>query len=353
MSTLFVNNDFLACGTIVSNRKGRLLIGWGNRQNQENINPNEEVNFYFPDYFLSINKPWSTHQFTRELAIEELILALEQLASYPPSKNLDWKNVGAGFFSRSFDDLQQRFASGTLTKAVPFIFESAVHNMNPTILRHSLLSVLHYAKNNPVYLYGFWDQEEGMLGATPEYLFQRNSTTVNVLACGGTCPRAEAFCLAKDPKQRSEHDLVVKGIKKSLSSFGKVVQGDLDLLILPTLCHLITPIAVQLDRSADFCTLVHALHPTPAVGAFPKKAGMEWLKNYQMIIDRFRFGAPAGYVWRKKQEEACYVAIRNIQWSKEQMKIGAGCGIVSQSQFDLEWKEIQLKIQSIKDLLAL
>ncbi|MGA8164344.1 MAG: chorismate-binding protein [Waddliaceae bacterium] len=345
-------NEFLTCGTIISNQKGGLLIGWGDCKQHTHINPGEELNVYFPDYFFSKRKPWSTYPSARELTIEELILELEQANPCPPA-SLEWKSRGDAFFSESFNDLQEHFASGRLTKAVPFVFESAEHTMNPASLCHSLLSVLRYANHNRVYLYGFWNQEEGMLGATPEYLFQHHDATVNVLACGGTCERSEVSRLAQDPKQRHEHALVVKGVIESLSPFGNVTQGDIDILTLPTLCHLITPISMRPEHSTDFDSLVHALHPTPAVGAFPKQAGMGWLKNYQTKMDRSRFGAPAGYVWRKTEEASCYVAIRNAQWSQGQIHIGAGCGIVAQSRFDLEWQEIQLKLRSIKDLLSL
>jgi menaquinone-specific isochorismate synthase len=47
------------------------------------------------------------------------------------------------------------------------------------------------------------------------------------------------------------------------------------------------------------------------------------------------------------------VAIRNAQWFEGSIHIGAGCGIVPQSLLKNEWKEIQLKMQSIKNILGL
>ena len=92
------------------------------------------------------------------------------------------------------------------------------------------------------------------------------------------------------------------------------------------------------------------MHPTPALGAFPRRPGMEWLKEYQQKIDRRRFGAPVGYAIEDAQAK-CYVAIRNVQWTKNQMLLAAGCGIVATSQYDAEWAEIKLKLQAIKEML--
>lgn len=351
MSAVFFD-DFLKFGTIISRKANRLLIGWGRRHWIENITPNQDICFYFPDFFLSIKKPWFVHQYVAEISIDELIKGLA-LPEEQYSAKLTWNNSGKTLFSHAFHDLKKNFASHSLKKGVPFVFETAVDTLHSNRLRHALKSILRYAKKNPVYLYGFWDHEKGMLGATPELLFSLNGEGVKTLACAATCPVGDVFSMVNDPKQLHEHHLVVQGMTESLSPLGKVSKGDLKVLTLPNLCHLITSIDVEMRNPVDFSSLVSALHPTPALGAIPKKAGMRWLRDYQTKIPRHRFGAPSGYFSNEQNEAACYVAIRNIQWSKDQMNIGAGCGIVPASHLDVEWEEIQLKIQAIKDMLAL
>jgi len=354
--TLLQNRDFvksfLKCGALASCGEKKVLAGWGKRQTSELRN--EKPSFYFPDYFLSKKEPWINYQNSLEFAIDELVDIFES-AKHPHPSCLQWKDPYPSLFPQAFENLKEQFAKGTLTKGVPFIVEVAEGTMDPARLGHSLMSVLNAAKKNQVYLYGFWDHDEGILGATPEYLFQLekdgHSSIAKILACGGTCAQEEGAFLTQDPKQLYEHQLIIEGIRESVSHLGNVTQGNLELLKLPTLCHLVTPLNVKLDSSIGFSSLVHALHPTPAVGAFPKKEGMEWLKDYQAKIDRSYFGAPVGYM--RKEEGRCYVAIRNVQWSKGSLRIAAGCGIVPQSEVTLEWKELQLKMQSIKKMLAL
>ncbi|HEY4831978.1 MAG TPA: chorismate-binding protein, partial [Waddliaceae bacterium] len=99
-----------------------------------------------------------------------------------------------------------------------------------------------------------------------------------------------------------------------------------------------------------FIEVVEMLHPTPALGAFPRILGKTWLMDYQTKMNRGRYGAPVGYYYPSKEEGECFVAIRNVQWVGPEAQIGAGCGIVAQSVFEQEWDEIQLKIQSIKSM---
>jgi menaquinone-specific isochorismate synthase len=42
-----------------------------------------------------------------------------------------------------------------------------------------------------------------------------------------------------------------------------------------------------------------------------------------------------------------------MQWDEKEIHIGAGCGLVAESQCTREWAEIKLKLQAIKEMLAL
>jgi isochorismate synthase EntC len=47
------------------------------------------------------------------------------------------------------------------------------------------------------------------------------------------------------------------------------------------------------------------------------------------------------------------VAIRNIQWQDEKIRLGSGCGIVKSSQIEREWQELKLKRESVKRMLSI
>ena len=238
---------------------------------------------------------------------------------------------------------------------MPFVMEKAASAMTAEQLTTSLISVLNYALANPAFLYGFWDKSEGILGAAPELLFRLDENKkLATVACAGTASgNTHPESLLNDPKERREHQLVVQGILESLNPFGRAHLGAITVLKLSRLMHLLTPITIELKAMPSFETIVRALHPTPALGAFPRDRGMMWLKDYQQKIDRRRFGAPAGYLLPHSNQACCYVSIRNLQWSDNGMLLSAGCGIVAESSCDREWGEINLKLHAIKEMLAL
>jgi menaquinone-specific isochorismate synthase len=341
-------NDFLDCGSIIDTVKGKCLIGWGTRTWL--YKPASDIAFYFPDFFLSANKSWFTHEFTAEVSQEELLHLLKQ-QNHTSQNSITWKNYAKPQFQKVFESLQAKFKTGTLQKGVPYIFEEAHGDLKGLKLSHSLQSLLSYAIKYPVFPYGFWSENEGMLGATPELLFRITGNTLETVACAGTCTLEEADDILHDVKQLYEHNLVVEGIRDSLSPLGDFQKGDTFVQKYTKLCHLITPINVKLQQTVTTDQVTQLIHPTPALGAYPRVEGMKWLREFDREMPRERFGAPVGFT--RKGESTCYVAIRNVQWKDFQLKLGAGCGIVPASQFESEWNEILLKLKSIKNILAL
>jgi len=214
-----------------------------------------------------------------------------------------------------------------------------------------------------LHLYGLWHQAEGLLGATPEILFQWDESRVlHSVAVAGTLAkspetpretealRLEAFL--SDPKELWEHELVIRGIQQALEPFGNLKIGKTSALELPALYHLHTPIELPLPADRDFNDVVQALHPTPALGAWPRLAGGAWLRELEEKMPRRRYGAPFGIVSDSGQAR-CWVAIRNIQWNADQLSVGAGCGVVAGSSWQKEWGELQAKLQSIHRIFGI
>lgn len=346
-------SDWINCGSLLSISSDKLILGWGKRKwlsAPDQSNPS----FYFPDYFLQNATPWLVHQHYLQISIPQLLVYLTAISDLSGEKHV-WRNPYRELFNKIFEELQKEIKDGLLKKAVPFVIESAKRSMDKVQLVKSLKRLLAYALDHPVSLYGFWGDREGMLGASPELLFKfDNQGLLKTMACAGTKNATQdSKAFLSDSKELYEHKLVIQGIKKALRPLGKVVIGKLQLLKLSQLVHLATPLSLQFSRALSFQEVVKILHPTPAVGAYPKKTGRYWLENYEKNIQRARFGAPVGYFFPEKGQSRCYVAIRNVQWNKDEMKIAAGCGVVAGSQVEKEWAEINLKLKTIKGMLDL
>ncbi len=341
-----VIKDFLKNGTILSKDRTRVLIGFGKRTWSSEIVNEDIPNFYFPDFFLKTLKPWFTHEHWMEISIDEL---LRSLLGQEPQK-VKWDFFDVSFFESKFEEIKEKILKEELIKAVPYLFETTKDKMNEEQLRSSLFHALNYTKQYPAFIYGLFDDGTGFLGATPETLFTKENEQdpLKTMACAGTYS-SEIKNVVIDNTLHLEHEVVVKGIVDALSPFGQLKIKPFQSLKFAKLTHLVTPIEINLAEPLRFTRLVHALHPTPALGAYPKDEGMFFLEQYQSKVSRGRFGAPAGFC--HNFEAKCYVAIRNIQWDEKGMKMGAGCGIVKGSLLDKELLEIQLKLNAIKELL--
>lgn len=345
--------DWMRSGAVLRLSQEHLLIGHGCFDWKSKVDLQKEMPaFYFPDFFLQNPKPWIQFSKWKIVTVQELNHALEDVQDQPSS--LKWHCPYQGLFYQTFNQLQKEFSSSLLSKAVPYVFAYAQEFMTPTYLTWSMKKALAYIARYPGYLYGFWVQNEGMLGVTPEILFSCRGKSLQTMALAGTSSkRQDKFKFLNSFKEHREHKLVIEGIGQSLNRLGRMHIGEMQVLELPTLNHLWTPIHIELKQEANFDFLVQRLHPTPALGAFPKSQGQQWLSRYQQQLNRGRYGAPAGVFYAQEQISHCLVAIRNIQWNANQTRIGAGCGVIRESNCDLEWKEVQLKIRAIQESFGL
>lgn len=330
---------FYQQGSIFSLSNGKAIIGYGKRENLQKPDNQEDPIFYCPDFFQRNKTPWHRYAHWEEIRLEDL--KVDELQTTP----IQWNSLNKTEYIETFDQL---IANDRLTKAVPYVFLEGKGRID---IRQSLSSLANFAAHFPIYLYGHWNEEEGILGATPELLFQMEGDLLNTVALAGTLPIQQKDRLLSDPKLLEEHDWVIKGIMEDLSSFGTVNRGVTTTLDFPRLSHLHTPISCHLKKERDPLDLVAALHPSPALGGYPKEEAKKWLLDFDKKNPRGRFGAPVGLLYQGKM--TAYVAIRNIQWSGESLRIGAGGGIVKQSNVEHEWEELMLKLNAIKSLLKI
>lgn len=300
----------------------------------------EGLSFYFPDFFLKNSEPYLIFDEVVEVAKDELLKLLPDHDTKPA----EWKEEGREAFEAAFQSLEH------LKKIVPYVGFHSQSRLQPSAYLRSALK--YHLKHPHTTLYGFWDAKEGMVGATPEKLFIKNREQLQSEAVAGTLPVAQRASLLNDPKLYHEHQLVIEGIQSSLASFANVKINKTDIRDFGPLSHLVTPIHATLKSDCSVLTLVDLLHPTPALGAFPKASGKAWLAEYAIQVPRNRYGAPIGIVNEENAFAQLVVAIRNVQFTNEKSSIFAGCGIVKGSVLANELQEIQLKFNSIASILG-
>lgn len=197
------------------------------------------------------------------------------------------------------------------------------------------------------------------LGASPERLYKRIGTTLLSEALAGTRPgsdsevenKAYADALLSSEKDQREHHIVVKMLKEHLAPLCRSIEHSPTpgIMSLRNCQHLHTSFTATLRDVESDAALIQSLHPTPAVGGLPRAKALAWLDIHE-LFDRGIYAAPVGWVSRDSAEFS--VAIRSAIVREETLALYAGAGIVSGSNAEDEWAEINQKMKSLLGILT-
>lgn len=333
----------------VQTAPGRVFVGWGPFEQLPFRRP-ERPAFYVTDFFLDDPHPWRHPAEWEEVSTEEL--AARFATDEVPQ--VEWEQPARDDFQKMFASAQEAMSRGEFAKIVPVLFESGRFTARGDWWRYffSRLPMLPPG----LWAYGYSYKSHGVIGATPELLFQAERHGYRTMALAGTRPVAFAEELLHDPKERREHRLVVDDIARRLSPFGNVEIGPVGLLRLPNIAHLITPIFFKESGGSEkmsFTDMVRRLHPTAALGVSPRTpAGERWLREADRGVKRRTFGAPFG-IEREDRSALALVAIRNVQWEGDRIRVGSGAGVLAESQFEREFEELRQKRDQVKALFQI
>ena len=195
--------------------------------------------------------------------------------------------------------------------------------------------------------------ERFFIGATPERLVQAQDGQIHTMALAGSARRGETEGedaqlgteLLQSEKDNSEHAIVVAMVREALESHCTNVRVSAapQLLKLKNLQHLKTPIAGELVPGRCILDVLADLHPTPAVGGFPRHVTLETIRNTEKL-DRGWYAGPLGWIGAGGHGEFA-VALRSGLIDGSKATLFAGCGIVSNSDPQAEYAESDLKFQ--------
>ncbi|MEM7593446.1 MAG: isochorismate synthase [Cyanobacteria bacterium P01_A01_bin.83] len=202
-------------------------------------------------------------------------------------------------------------------------------------------------------------QGQNFVGASPERLLSVQNQQMVTDALAGSAPRGAnntedlhlANLLLKNRKEKREHHAVRDFMIDGLRSIGlKAQQLPMQLLKLSNIQHLWTPIYAHLPADIQPLEIVELLHPTPAVAGVSTKTACAKIRDYEKF-NRSLYAAPLGWV---DSEGNCefIVGIRSALIDGDRAILYAGAGIVSGSNPDKEFDEIQLKLQSLLKALV-
>jgi menaquinone-specific isochorismate synthase len=203
------------------------------------------------------------------------------------------------------------------------------------------------------------DSRACFIGASPERLIKAGNGTLTTDALAGSISRGMdeqedrrlAERLLTDEKENLEHQFVVRQITQTLSDLADSISHPSTPVIkkLRNLQHLHTPITAKAANGIHLHGILEQLHPTPAVGGYPRRQAVPHIRNIEQI-DRGWYSGIVG--WQGMGQDGDFaVAIRSALLSGTTARLFAGCGIVASSDPEMEWQETCLKAAPLADAL--
>jgi menaquinone-specific isochorismate synthase len=193
----------------------------------------------------------------------------------------------------------------------------------------------------------------GLVGATPELLVRRTGGEVESLVLAGTIAKGDdaADRLFTSAKDREEHAYASDMVRAALAPLCSelTMPAEPELLRLPNLIHLATPVRGRLESDRSVLDVVAALHPTPAVGGHPTETALDLIRELEPM-ERGRYAGPVGWIDSRGDGE-WGIALRCAQIEGSQARLYAGGGIVAGSDPEAELAETQTKLRAMRQAI--
>jgi salicylate biosynthesis isochorismate synthase/menaquinone-specific isochorismate synthase len=198
------------------------------------------------------------------------------------------------------------------------------------------------------------------LAASPELLLRREGMRVSTMALAGSTRRSAdpsvddhlGERLRTSAKDRSEHDIVIRRIQRTLRPHALWVAAAEEPVVVKVanIQHLATPVRAQLAAPRGAIELAGLLHPTPAVGAEPQAVGLPLIPALEGL-DRGWYAGPVGWTDANEDGEWC-VALRCALLRGRDARCYAGVGVVADSDPVAELAETEIKLEALLPVLA-
>jgi menaquinone-specific isochorismate synthase len=201
--------------------------------------------------------------------------------------------------------------------------------------------------------------EGTLICASPERLVSLRDGVVRSDALASTTVRSFDHAedtyleqeLVANPKARQEHALVVDAIVQGLRPLCQHMGAPPAprIMKLETLQHLWTPIEGTVKPETTLLDCAERLHPTPAVGGYPRAPALSWLASQGE--ERGWFTGGVGWVTAQGEGELA-VVLRCAMLRGNEAAVFAGAGIVADSDPHAELGETELKMRVMLAALA-
>jgi anthranilate synthase component 1 len=215
--------------------------------------------------------------------------------------------------------------------------------------------------NPSPYLFYFDYGDFKIFGSSPEaqLIVQEGKAEIHPIA--GTFKRtgdnkqdaAAALALSKDPKENSEHVMLVDLARNDLSRNGSevVVEKNREIQFYSHVIHLVSKVSCKMKKAAKTFRVVADTFPAGTLSGAPKHKALQLIDQYENSKRNF-YGGAIGYLDFDGNFNHAII-IRSFLSKNNQLHYQAGAGIVSDSVPENELQEVYNKLGALDKALTL
>jgi anthranilate synthase component 1 len=215
--------------------------------------------------------------------------------------------------------------------------------------------------NPSPYLFFFDYGDFKIFGSSPEAQLIVQAGKAEIHPIAGTFRRtgddkkdaAAAVELAKDPKENSEHVMLVDLARNDLSRNGSevVVEKNREIQFYSHVIHLVSKVSCTMKRAAKTFRVVADTFPAGTLSGAPKHKALQLIDRYETTQRNF-YGGAIGYMdFHGNFNHA--IIIRSFLSKNHQLHYQAGAGIVADSVPESELQEVYNKLGALDKALTL
>ena len=197
-------------------------------------------------------------------------------------------------------------------------------------------------------------------GASPELLVRRSGSSAYAQPMAGSVARGAteaederlASMLRESSKDASEHRLVSRFVVEALQPFSQSVAAlPPEVVRFTNIQHLATAVRADLGSSpTDALELAAALHPTPAVGGWPREAADRIIDDLESM-ERGWYAGAVGWTDSNGDGEFAVALRCGLLW-EDGARLYAGVGVMPDSDPARELEETDLKFKALLSALT-
>lgn len=215
--------------------------------------------------------------------------------------------------------------------------------------------------NPSPYLFFFDYGDFKIFGSSPEAQIIVEEGKAEIHPIAGTFKRTgndeqdkqSALELAKDPKENSEHVMLVDLARNDLSRNGSevVVEKNREIQFFSHVIHLVSKVTCTMKKAAKTFQVVADTFPAGTLSGAPKHNALKLIDRYEKSKRNF-YGGAIGYMDFKGNFNHAII-IRSFLSKNQELHYQAGAGIVADSVPENELQEVYNKLGALDKALTL